>query len=209
MKVLLLHAFPYDEAMWSPQQPVLEGRDVVAPPLYRRGATMDEWASSLLDEVKGELCVVGASMGGGCAVAMARRAPARVHGIVLAGAHAGPDAPERRPEREATIRRLREEGAEAVWAGEGEPPPAEQLIAVVEALRDRPDDRAVVARFAGPLLVVTGSDDPMIEPDAARALADSAPRGRFALVEDAGHLVSIDRPDEFNRHLAGFLEECA
>src|SRR5581483_10191474 len=114
-------------SMWDPQREVLAAHHVVAPAIYGRGNSMDAWASSIRDELGDEPFVaVGASMGGGCAVAMARQG-APVRAIVLSGAHAGPDAPERRPQREATIDRLRREGAEALWAGNGPAPPAEHL----------------------------------------------------------------------------------
>ena len=206
MRILLLHAFPFDPGMWDAQEPVLEGHDVVAPTLYGRGNSMDGWASSILDEADGSFVAVGASMGGGCALAMARQEPERVRGIVLAGAHAGPDDHERRPQREETIGKIRAEGAASIWQGAGPSPSADELIAVVEALRDRPDDRAVVASLRVPLLVVVGDSDQMIPAAAARSLADSAPDGSFELVEGAGHLVSVERPEEFNRALAAFLE---
>lgn len=134
-------------------------------------------------------------MGGGCALALERRSPGLLRALVLAGAHAGPDAPGRRPAREQQIAELRAEGDE-------------EKAAVVQALRDRPDDRVVVASFPGPLLVAVGDADPMISVEAARTLAESAPRGRLEIVEGAGHLVSLDRAEAFNRVLAGFLEEC-
>jgi len=195
MKILLLHAFPLDPSMWEAQQPVLEGHEVVAPSIYGRGSTMDAWADSLVGALDGPFdCCVGASMGGGCALALERKLPGLLGALVLSGAHAGPDAPERRPFREQQIAELREQGDE-------------KKVAVVQALRDRPDDRAVLASFAGPVLVVVGDSDEMVSLDAARALAESAPRGRLDVIEDAGHLVSLDQPDRFNAVLARFLEE--
>jgi pimeloyl-ACP methyl ester carboxylesterase len=206
VRVLLLHAFPLDPAMWDPQRPALEGREVLAPTIYGRGNSMDAWASSILGEVDGSFVAVGASMGGGCALAMARQEPERVEAIVLTGAHAGPDAPERRPQREEMVGKIRAEGAASIWQGAGPSPSADELIAVVEALRDRPDDRAVVASLGVPLLVVVGDSDQMITAEIARSLAETAPDGAFELVEGAGHLVSVDRPEEFNRALGRFLE---
>ena len=207
MKVVLLHAFPFDPSMWEPQRELLAAHDVAAPSLYGRGNSMDAWAKSLLGELDDEPFVaIGASMGGGCAIAMARQARERVRAIVLTGAHAGPDAPERRPLREQTIDRIRREGPSAGWEGAGPPPSADELVAIVEALRDRPDDRDVVANLQVPLLVVVGDADPMISPEAARALAASAPVGSFHLVEGAGHIPSRERPDEFNRVLGEWLE---
>jgi pimeloyl-ACP methyl ester carboxylesterase len=207
VKILLLHAFPLDPEMWNAQEPVLAGHEVVAPLIYGRGNSMDAWASSIFGEVDGPFVAVGASMGGGCALAMARQAPERVRAIVLAGAHAGPDPPERRPQREEVIGKIRAEGAASIWQGAGPSPSADELIAVVEALRDRPDDRAVVASLGVPLLVVAGGADPTIPVETGRALAESAPDGRLEVFEEAGHLVSVDEPDRFNRVLAGFLEQ--
>lgn len=207
MKIVLLHAFPFDPAMWEPQRELLAGHDASAPSLYGRGNSMDAWAESLLGELGEEPFVaIGASMGGGCAIAMARQAPERLRAIVLSGAHAGPDAPERRPVREQTIERIRSEGPDAVWEGASEPPSANDLVAIVEALRDRPDDGAVVANLQVPLLVVVGDADPMISVEAARSLAASAPVGSFHLVEGSGHIPSRERPDEFNRVLGDWLE---
>ncbi len=205
MRILLLHAFPYDPPMWDAQRPVLGGRETIAPTMYGRGNSMDGWASSLLDEVAGSFVVVGASMGGGAALAMARRQPDRVEAIVLAGAHAGPDAPERRPAREAQIEKIRAEGAASIWAGEGPAPSADELIAIVEALRDRPDDRAVVASLGVPLLVVVGDSDQMVSVETAQGLADSAQDGSCVIVPGAGHIVSLEQPEPFNRALGEFL----
>jgi pimeloyl-ACP methyl ester carboxylesterase len=192
--------------MWDAQRPLLEGHETIAPTMYGRGNSIDGWASSLLDEVAGSFVVVGASMGGGAAVAMARQQPDRVEAIVLAGAHAGPDAPERRPAREAQIEKIRAEGAASIWAGEGPAPSADELIAIVEALRDRPDDRAVVTSLRVPLLVVVGDSDQMVSVEAAQGLADSAQDGSCAIVPGAGHIVSLEQPEPFNRALGEFLE---
>jgi pimeloyl-ACP methyl ester carboxylesterase len=197
MRILMLHAFPLDSNMWDAQRPVLEGHEVVAPSLYGRGNTMDAWAESLRQELVGPFdCCVGASMGGGCALALERRSPGLLHALVLAGAHAGPDAPERREHREQQIAELRE-------AGDG------QKVAIVEALRDRPDDRVVLAGWRWPVLVVVGDADPMISAAAASLLAKSAPHGRLEVVPGAGHLVSLDQPERFNEILAAFLEQRA
>ena len=82
MKVLLLHAWPLDERMWEPQLgPLREaGFEPLAPRLYGRGAVIDGWAARLLDELHGPFVAVGASMGGHCALALARRAPERLVG---------------------------------------------------------------------------------------------------------------------------------
>ena len=84
-----------------------EGQEVVAPSLYGRGNTMDAWAESLLEELEGpfDLCV-GASMGGGAALALERQRPGTCRSLVLAGAHAGPD---RHPDRARVLEEHRDD----------------------------------------------------------------------------------------------------
>ena len=77
MRVLLLHSWPQDEGMWSRQLALLQAVAVPAPRLYGRGASIDGWAAQLLRESDGPLVAVGASMGGYCALALARREPER------------------------------------------------------------------------------------------------------------------------------------
>ncbi len=221
MKLVLLHALPLDERMWEPQREALAGHEAIAPNLYRLGSSMEEWAEGVLDEAEGSFVAVGASMGGYCALAIARRAPERLRGLVLAGSRAAADAPERRPVREESIRLIREQGAEGLWrqmeqsvfrGADGtiraialEQRPAE-LEAAVAAIRDRADARDVVASLRVPLLVAVGDADPLVPAEEARALAESARDGRLVLLEGAGHLPSLERPAEFNAALAEFLD---
>ena len=213
MKVLLLHAFPLDERMWEFQRPVLEGHDVVAPRLYGRGSTMNAWAESIAAETEGEeVAVVGASMGGYCALALARLAPERVRGLLLLGARPDADSDERRKGRADTIELIRADGAEGLWrmmrpklfhddgaADEGLLyRDADGLVGAVEAIRDREDSTEVARSFPGPVRFVIGEHDPFVS---------ASELGGFDVVElsGAGHLANIERPTEFNELLGEFL----
>jgi pimeloyl-ACP methyl ester carboxylesterase len=227
MRILLLHAFPVDERMWDPQRDALREHEVMAPNLYAlSGQSMDAWAMELLRDAWGDLVVVGASMGGYCALALARLAPDRIRGLVLAGSRVDADTPERRDDRMDTIGRIQNDGAQALWektsplltAGAGDEAvrrvhamaleqSAEDMIEAVRAIRDRPDSTDVVASLEAPLLIVTGDQDPLLAPEEARALASSAPKGRAVVIEGAGHLPSLQQPDRFNQELLGFLGE--
>ena len=210
MKVFLLHAFPLDERMWGPQVAALRDQEVVTPNLYDLGgSSIDDWAEGILGELDGDFVAVGASMGGYVALAMARRAPARIRGLLLAGSRATPDPPDRRALRDKMIRVVQEEGIEG-WNREFSPPgppdrPTDELVRGIEALRDRPDATDVVASFAGPLVVVVGDQDDILPVDEARQIAESAPNGRLEVVEGAGHLVSVEAPDRFNQILLELL----
>ena len=179
MKVLLLHAFPLDERMWEPQRAALAEHEVIAPRLYGRGQTMDDWAGSIAGETQGDFAVVGASMGGYCALALARRAPERVRGLLLVGARPDADSDERRAGREDTIELIRNEGLEGLWQMmlpklfHDESAADEQLVyrdadalvSALAAIRDREDSTDVVRASSGPVQFVLGEFDPYVSPD--------------------------------------------
>jgi pimeloyl-ACP methyl ester carboxylesterase len=205
VNVLLLHAWPPDERMWEPQLPVVRelGFEPVTPRLYARGPSIDGWAAQLLGEVEGPFAVVGASMGGYCALALARRAPERVVGLVLVGSRPSADTEERRRFRDDIAAQLRSEGVPREYDTETS---AEELAVAQEAMRDRPDYSSVVSSFGGPLLVCVGEADEIVSVDEARATAESALLGSFEVFSGAGHLLSIERPERFNAVLREFLE---
>ena len=206
MKVMLLHAWPPDETMWERQITALErsGFKVLAPRLYGRGASIDGWAARLLEELDGPFVAVGASMGGYCALALARRAPERVVGMVLAGSKATADEMDRRVFRNELIARLREKGVPEDLDTQVE---ARDLAVAQEAMRDRLDLSGVAASFGGPLLVCVGDGDEIVSVDESRALADSALRGSLEVFEGTGHLLTIEQPLRFNDLLLEFLAQ--
>jgi 3-oxoadipate enol-lactonase len=208
---VLLHGLPLDARMWEPQLAALA--DASAPTLYDLpGETMDAWAEALLESVGGELVLVGASMGGYCALAAARRAPERVAGLVLVGSRADPDPPERREAREAQLRTIAESGAEALWeamapslfAAGVEPAvleraraialeqPADGLARAVRAIRDRRDCRDVLAALGARSLAIFGEADPLAPPAAVEA-------PNKVVLPGAGHLVGMERPGDVTR----------
>lgn len=206
MKVLLLHGWPVSERIWVSQVSALRdaGLDPLAPHLYGRGPSIDDWAAQLLREIDGQLVVVGASMGGYCALAMARRAPERIPGMVLVGSRADADTFERRRFRQDMISDLR--------AGDrpdraDDDANLEHLAVAQEAMRDRLDLSGVAASFGGPLLVCVGERDELVTVAEAQQLADSALDGRLEVFSDAGHFVSVDQPERFNEVLLEFVSQ--
>jgi pimeloyl-ACP methyl ester carboxylesterase len=216
VNVVYLHAFPLDERMWEPE---------TGPHLYSLGSTMEEWAQAILANERDPFVAVGASMGGYCALALARQAPERVRGVALVGSRADPDTPERKQARDATIAKIRAEGVEALWEETGgrlfsdaaptaaverarsialEQDP-EELVAGVAAMRDRSDSTDVVTGFDGPLLVAVGDSDPYFSTEEARALADLARNGSLHVFESCGHLANLERAAEFRRVVGEFL----
>lgn len=88
MNVALLHALPLDGSMWANGMH-LKANSVIRPNLYALGGSLEAWAGGVLDLVStGPLILVGSSVGGSCALEVARLAPDRVAAVVLVGAKA-------------------------------------------------------------------------------------------------------------------------
>ena len=176
--------------MWSPQPSRRRVRDRDAELYGLGGSSIDEWAEKLLGRIEGDLAVVGASIGGYVALAMARRAPERVKGLMLVGSRAADDPPERKAARRMRFapRRRRPEA----WAPNAPAPPAERTVDEVKraivALRDRRDHSDVVRSFDGPLWVVVGDGDPFTPLDEAREIAEQAKSGRLRGLRRRGPL---------------------
>jgi pimeloyl-ACP methyl ester carboxylesterase len=204
---MLLHGWPLDESMWDRQLALLEdqGFQPEAPRLYGRGPSIDGWAAQLLREKDGPFVAVGASMGGYCALALARREPERVLGMMLVGSNADADSWDRRRYREHQIAELR--GSDSPPPVLGTEPSAEELAVAQEAMRDRLDLTGLVSAFGGPLLVCVGDRDDVVSVDEARALSESALQGSLVVVEGAGHFVHEDQPERFESLLLEFLAQ--
>ena len=206
MKVVLLHGWPVSERVWVSQVAALRdaGHDVVAPHLYGRGPSIDDWAAQLLRDLDGPLVPVGASMGGYCALALARRAPERVVGMVLVGSRADADSFERRRFRQDAIGDLQAGDRPALADEDAD---LEHLAVAQEAMRDRLDLTGVARSFGGPLLVCVGDHDEIVSVDDARELADSALDGTLEIFPGAGHFVAVDQPERFNEVLLEFVSQ--
>jgi 3-oxoadipate enol-lactonase len=174
---------------------------------------MDEWADSIARETEGDLAVVGASMGGYCALALARRAPERVRGLLLVGARPDADTEERRAGRADTIKLIHNEGLDGLWRmmlpklfhdqsvadKQLVYRDADALVTALEAVRDREDSTDVVRSFAGRVQFVVGEFDPYVS---AGELSEFEVRELLGV----GHLVNLERPDEFNEILREFVD---
>lgn len=67
------------------------------------------------------------------------------------------------------------------------------------------DDR--LGEISAPTLCVAGSDDRTAPVKSLSRLASRIPDARLEVVERCGHLVNLDRPDEFNALLGTFVDQ--
>lgn len=171
--------------------------------------------------------LVGLSMGGYISFAFWRRHRDKVAALVLADTRAGADSDEGKAGREANARLAEERGPAAiadklipglVAAAAPESLRAElramtlanSADGIAGALRGmalRPDSTPDLANIQVPTLVVVGSEDSLTPPSEAQALHAAIAGSRLVEIAGAGHLSSLEHPEEFNAALGSFLDE--
>jgi pimeloyl-ACP methyl ester carboxylesterase len=237
--LVLLHAFPLDRTMWQPQLAALaDVARVVAPDLPGFGAspaapfTIDGVADVVAEflTVLGipKAVVGGLSMGGYVALALARRHPDRLTGLILADTRAGVDDSTTRANRTRSIAVATEKGAAALLAGmlpkalsahtHAERPEVVERVkaiaakqsgascaAALAALRDRPDANPGLRAVAVPTLVLVGEHDALTPPLAAANLSAQIRGSKLVHIPDAGHLSNLENPEAFDAAVRAFL----
>ena len=185
--------------------------------------------AALLDHLgHAQATLCGVSMGGYGAFAFLRRHAERVAALVLCDTRATADDPAGKLARRISAERVRADGTPAIVSqmldrlvGDTTKRMRPGVYAKVEgmleealpasfaraqaAMASRADSTPLLGRISVPTLVVTGSEDVIIKPDDARALARAIPGARLEVIEEAGHLPSIERPEAFNQVLLDFL----
>lgn len=245
--VVLLHAFPMDSALWAAQRRPLAqaGFRIITPDLPGFGGSavapvapsvdvMADAVAELLDQLGIDQAVVGGlSMGGYVTMAMLRRHPARVSGIILADTKASADTAAAAAVRQAVASSVEESGTAAGIADgmlpnllgrttrESKPEvvaavrrwiraqPAAAVAWAQRAMAARPDSLSDIASFGGPVLVIYGSEDTVSPAADAIAMADAARAGgsptHVVEIAAAGHLTAVEDPAAVTRAIQGWL----
>ncbi|MBO6637760.1 MAG: alpha/beta fold hydrolase [Roseitalea sp.] len=224
----LLPGMMCDARLFAPQRTALGGLcDIVIGDIG--GAdTISGLADALLAELPHRFNLAGLSMGGIVALEMARKAPGRVMRLGLLDTSFGPEAGHRKARRDDQIGRVRAGGLRDVLVAEMKPyylaaghtgeaalntlfvDMAMQLgpdvfIRQSLALRDRPDQSETLRRFNGPALVLCGREDRMCPPAIHEQMAALLPDAELVIIEDAGHITTLEAPEAVNAALDAWL----
>lgn len=196
-------------------------------------AMMDEMArdvAALLDHLGIRRIVLGGlSMGGYVALAFYRRFPLHVRALVLADTRAQSDTEEARRNRFEQAQRVLSDGMEAIAddflpkvlapATIAERPEIVARVrrmitdtdpkgaaAALYGMAARTDQTDYLPRILAPTLIIVGSEDKLIPLPEAELLNREIRGSRLEVLNGAAHLSNIERPAEFNRALADFLQ---
>jgi 3-oxoadipate enol-lactonase len=190
---------------------------------------MAEDVSALLDELGlGRVVLGGLSMGGYVAFEFFRKFTERVRALVLADTRPQADTEEGRRTREETAQRALKEGmapivesmlpkllsaetrerggevlerARALMLGTS----PEGAAAALRAMAARRDQTDLLPSINVPTLIIVGGEDTVTPPADAEAMHAKIEGSRLVVVEGAGHLSNVERPEQFNRALVEFL----
>ena len=175
----------------------------------------------------GKFSLAGHSMGGYVALEVMRQAPDRVERLALVCTHARPDSPESTENRRRLIA-LAERDFPAVIAtlmqklvtpdhlkdAELTGTISEMALGVgkegfrrqQEAIIGRRDSRPHLKGIACPTLVLAGRDDQLMPVELLQELADGIKGARLTIVEDCGHVATLEQPARVQDAFLEWLE---
>ena len=190
--------------------------------------SLADMASEALESVTGMVVPIGLSMGGYVALEMVRQAPERVAGIGLLNTAYGIDSDERRAQREATIRMAQSDSFQGVTrhllksflspAAMQDEDLVARVIAMAEsvgrenfvlqqqAIMGRRGQADTLRGLKVPALVLCGSLDTLTPPRISEEMAQLAPDAELVILQEVGHLSTMEAPDAVTASLNGFLE---
>ena len=180
---------------------------------YSQLGSSGQWADRLLKQLPPRFSVAGFSLGGLWALELLRRAPERIERIAMIASNAqGASAPGRR--KSAWLRKMWQDRGPAEVARHVKPAyfhheavrrrhaklvrdmalgtPKRTAFAQFAWAAERPDGRAALAAFQGPLLVVSGASDRLCPRSWQQAMCTAQPRAHWIELPRVGHFVPLE-----------------
>jgi pimeloyl-ACP methyl ester carboxylesterase len=217
-----------DERLYAHQLAALQATHDCQVFVFRDHDSMSGMATQVLSAMPEHFTLIGLSLGGYAAFEVIRRALPRLDRLVLIDTTAVADHPARREGRRRDIATVQQGGIEALipelparWllpAHVGNPALVDLMAGMARsvgaqgqfnqqtAMLGRPDSHADLARVRVPTLVMCGRQDPVTPLAEHEAMAACVPGARLAVIEDCGHLSTIEQPGAVTAELTRWLQ---
>jgi pimeloyl-ACP methyl ester carboxylesterase len=215
-----------DETLWSDMTAALARFGPVVHADLRHDGSVEAMARSVLAAAPPEFLLVGFSMGGYVARAIARQAPERVRALVLVATSTRPDTPALQQRKGAIGRAapsIAFSGLSRTAVATSLHPRQRDNDALIERVRamgvrlggevfrrqsmlERPGDLARSGEIRCPTLVVAAAEDRLRSLDEAREMAAAIPGARLEIIEDSGHMIPIEAPQRLLEVIVPWLE---
>jgi pimeloyl-ACP methyl ester carboxylesterase len=217
-----------DASLWRAQAAALADLAECWIADHTRSDTMAGVATDVLrDAPFQKFALAGLSMGGYVALEMLRQARHRVLRLALLDTSARPDLPEQLQKRRDFISlaergrfpgvtdallpmlvhpsRLADSELVASVKQMAKNIGKEAFIRQERAIMSRADSRPHLASIRCPALVLCGRQDALTPPDRHEELAAGIPGAKLEIIEDCGHLSTLERPAEVSAALRRWL----
>lgn len=231
--LVFLHGVGSDKSVWRPQlrQFATERRSLALDyPGYGdsdptpEGTSRDDYAAAILAAMDSlgvqRAHVCGLSLGGVVAIAMHAAAPDRIASLILADTFAAhPDGQaiyDRSIAASSDLRVLAEARVDVLLGQPADPDVRREVIETMAAISPAAyrvgaeavwlaDQRERVHGIRVPTLVLCGTEDKVTPPALSRELVQLIPGARLEMIEGAGHLGNLEKPDAFNTLVGAFV----
>ena len=227
LPLLMIPGLNCTAALWGPQLCTLGAGRMVAVADHTAHDAMADLAAAILADAPARFALAGLSMGGYLAFEILRQAPERVDRLALLDTQARADSPEAQELRRQQIAiaerggfaripdlqvpkllAARHHGDDALTGtvrAMASATGADAFVRQQTAILNRVDSRPGLAAIRCPTLVLVGSEDAITPPDLAREMRDGIAGSRLVVVEEAGHLSTLERPDAVTAALRDWL----
>lgn len=226
MAILLVPGFMADETLWNDMLPALERFGPIVHADLRHDTSVEAMARRVLETAPPTFLLVGFSMGGYVARAIARQAPERVRALVLVATSTRPDTPslqKRKGAIGAAAPSIAFSGLSRVAVAGSLHPKQRDNDAMIERVRamgvrlggevfrrqsmlDRPGDLERSHEIRCPVLVVAAAQDRLRSLEEALEMAEAIPGAVLEIVEDSGHMIPIEAPQRLLEIVVPWLE---
>lgn len=229
MPLLLLPGLLCDQALWQAQINDLNDLADCQVPDLGGHDNLPDMAQAVLADAPAQFALAGLSMGGYCAMEIIRQAPQRVTRLALVDTTARADSDEQRQRRQDLMAltqqgqfrgvtpkllpmlihpdRLNDQPLVDTVMGMAERVGPEAFLRQQRAIMDRPDSRELLRTVSCPTLVLCGRQDTLTPVERSLEMADSIPGARLSVIEDCGHLSSLEHPTRVSAALRAWLED--
>lgn len=225
--LVLLPGLLCDQALWEPQLAGLADiADMAVGDLTRSDST-EGMAADVLRTAPPRFALAGLSMGGYVALTVLRLAPERVTRLALLDTTARPDTPERTRTRQLLMAQARVGEFKGIsprllpeWIHPSRVNDQALARTVIDmagrvgrdaflrqqtAIIGRGDSRPGLSRISCPTLVLCGRQDKTTPLEVMTEIAADIPSSRLVIIEECGHLSTLERPDEVNAAMRTWL----
>lgn len=227
--VVFLPGMMCDARLFEPQIRTLSATHPVMVAPITHGQRIEEIASALLPLLPSKFALAGLSMGGIVAMEILRRAPERVTRVALLDTNCLAETPQVAANREPQIVKVKSGKLTEVMRDELKPnylAPGPHRPAVLQtvmdmahtlgsevfvdqsrALQRRRDQQSTLRKIKQPALVLCGAHDALCPVKRHSFMAELIPHARLVVLDDAGHLPTLETPDETTAALWEWLHQ--